>query len=84
MLYIRGSGSMESSDTFMSNFNCQGTENQCWAGLGGNNIEYNQTQNIIFSVVLQFVWLHHLQIHAIINNLWPFTAPNSPISVGSH
>ena len=44
---------MEGSDTFMSNTNCQGTENWFRIGQGGNNTKYNQTLNIMFSVAYQ-------------------------------
>ena len=30
--HMKGGGNREGSGTFMSNTNCQGIENQCWAG----------------------------------------------------
>ena len=50
VLHRKGGGSRECSNTFMSSTNCQGIENQCWLGQGGNNTRYNQTLIIIFSV----------------------------------
>ena len=43
----------EGSGTFMSNTNCQGIKKLMLSKVGGNNIQYNPTLNIIFSV------LHH-------------------------
>ena len=42
------------SPSISSNTNCQKIENYCWVGQGGNNIKYNQTLNILISVLMLF------------------------------
>jgi hypothetical protein len=51
MIHRKGGDNREGRGLFMSNTNCQGIENNCWVRHGANNIKYNQTLNIIFSVL---------------------------------
>ena len=69
MLHMKRGGNREGSGRFMSNTNCQGIENQCWAKYGGNNIKYNQTLNIPFSVLIFWVQMQHVRVLWTILNL---------------
>jgi hypothetical protein len=56
ILHRKEENSKEGSNTFMSNINCQELRISVEKGRGDNNMECNQTLNILFSVAMRALY----------------------------